>query len=74
MESVRGLFLSALIVMFVALFAGFFASNYYLGQAHNAVETDKIIKFRNQSEIDEELSAAKARALEMEAEREKARA
>jgi len=46
------------------LIAGFFASNYYLGQAHNAIETDKIIKFRNQSEIDDELAAMRAREKE----------
>ena len=56
--------MSALIVIFIALIAGFFASNYYLGQAHNAIETDKIIKFRNQSEIDEELAAMRAKAKE----------
>lgn len=64
MESVEGLFLGALIVMFVALFAGFFASNYYLGEAHNAIETDKIIKFRDQRQIDEELAAIRAKARE----------
>ena len=52
--------MSAIIVMIVALFAGFFASNYYLGEAHNAIETDKIIKFRDQKEIDQEMAAIKA--------------
>jgi VIT1/CCC1 family predicted Fe2+/Mn2+ transporter len=51
MESVHDLFLAALIVSFVAVFASLFASNFYLGQAHNAIETDKIIRLRRKEEI-----------------------
>ncbi|WVQ72881.1 hypothetical protein IAR50_002442 [Cryptococcus sp. DSM 104548] len=72
MKSVQKLYLSALIVSFAAVIAACFSSNYYLGQAHNSVETDKIIKFRTQQEIDEEL--AKAKALKEEREREKGNA
>ncbi|TYJ57394.1 hypothetical protein B9479_001934 [Cryptococcus floricola] len=59
MEAVQNLYLSALIVSFGAVIAACFASNYFLGQAHNSIETDKIIKFRSQQEIDEELAMAK---------------
>lgn len=46
LEAVHPLFLSALIVSFGAVIAGFFASNFFLGKSHNAVETDKIVNMR----------------------------
>lgn len=51
MEAIRPLFVAALVVVFGAIIAGFFASNFFLGEAHNAVETDKIIKIRDRDEI-----------------------
>jgi hypothetical protein len=53
--------MAAMIVTFGTLLAALFASNFYLGQAHNAIETHKIIKFRNQEETAPEVVAAKAR-------------
>ncbi|OXG87858.1 siderophore-iron transporter Str3 [Cryptococcus neoformans Gb118] len=52
MESVSPLFLAGLITSFCSVIAALFASNYYCGQNHNAIE-DKIIKFRNTEEVKE---------------------
>lgn len=51
LESVDGLFLSALIVSFGSLICALFATNYYLGQNHNAIETHKILRWREPDEV-----------------------
>jgi len=51
LDSVDGLFLSALIVSFGSLICAMFASNYYLGQNHNAIEKHKILRWREPDEI-----------------------
>lgn len=55
MESTEALFLAGLIVSFGSIIASIFARNFYLTQAHNAIEPHKIIKFRNKESIEEEL-------------------
>jgi hypothetical protein len=60
LDSTHKLFMAAMIVTFGTLLAALFASNFYLGQAHNAVETHKIIKFRDQEETAPEVVMAKA--------------
>ncbi|WWD08232.1 hypothetical protein V865_006343 [Kwoniella europaea PYCC6329] len=55
LESMKPLFLAALITSFCSIIAAAFAKNYYLGDTHNAIE-DKVIKFRDQQEIEEELT------------------
>ena len=59
LESVDGLFLSALIVSFGSLICALFATNYYLGQNHNAVETHKILAWKKK-DLTEEQRAAQA--------------
>jgi hypothetical protein len=59
LESVDGLFLSALIVSFGSLICALFATNYYLGQNHNAVETHKILAWKKK-ELTEEQRVAQA--------------
>ncbi|WRT67511.1 uncharacterized protein IL334_004483 [Kwoniella shivajii] len=62
LDSTNKLFLAALIVSFGSLIACLFTSNYYLGNSLNAVEVDKVVKFRTAEEINEELNRrAKAR-------------
>lgn len=56
--------MGAMIVTFGTLLASIFASNFYLGQSHNAVETDKLVVFRNKEETIPEVVAAKAREAE----------
>lgn len=56
--------MAAMIVTFGSLIASLFASNFYLGQAHNAVEGHKIIKWRNKEETAPEVIAARAREVE----------
>jgi hypothetical protein len=51
LESVDGLFLSALIVSFGSLVCAMFATNFYLGQNHNAIEKHKILRWREPDEI-----------------------
>lgn len=53
-----------MVTSFGGLLAGFFASNFYLSEAHNAIETHKIIKWRGQDETNPEVIAAKAREVE----------
>lgn len=53
--------MAAMIVTFGTLLASIFASNFYLGQSQNAIETNKIIKFRNKDETSPEAIAAKVR-------------
>jgi hypothetical protein len=69
-DTIRPLFLAALITSFVGLGAGFFAKNYYLGASHNAVEMDKIIRFREKEEVSPEVIAARAREVQERVERE----
>jgi hypothetical protein len=57
LESVRGLWLAGLIVSFGSIAAGLFATDFYLGEAHNNVEQEKVIKFRTKEEIEAELKA-----------------
>ncbi|KAL7419034.1 hypothetical protein Q5752_005870 [Cryptotrichosporon argae] len=52
LEGVRGLWLAGLITSFGSLIAAFFVKNYYLDQRHNAVEGDKVVRFRNEEEIE----------------------
>lgn len=56
--------MGAMIVTFGTLLASVFASNFYLGQSHNAIETDKLVVFRNKEETAPEVVAAKAREAE----------
>ncbi|KAI5476529.1 hypothetical protein MNV49_007539 [Pseudohyphozyma bogoriensis] len=58
MEAVGSLWLAGLITSFGSLIAAFFVKDYYLGQNHNDVEKDKIIKFRDEKEIKEEVREA----------------
>lgn len=67
LDSTHKLFMAAMIVCCGALIASLFASNFYLGQSHNAIETHKIIKFRNKDETAPEVVAAKAREAEEKA-------
>jgi len=59
--------MAAMIVTFGTLFASVFASNFYLGQSHNAVETHKIVKFRDQEETSPKAIAGKVREAEKRA-------
>lgn len=54
--------MSGFILSFGAVIAGCFTVNFYLGQNHNTVETDKIIKFRTDEEVDEEIRKIKERS------------
>lgn len=56
--------MAAMIVTFGTLLASLFASNFYLGQNHNAIETDKLVVFRNKEDTAPEVVAAKAREAE----------
>jgi hypothetical protein len=56
--------MAAMIVTFGTLFASIFASNFYLGQSQNAIETHKIIKFRNKEETSPEAIGEKVREAE----------
>jgi len=56
--------MAAMIVTFGTLLASIFASNFYLGQSQNAIETHKIIKFRNKEETSPEAIAEKVRKAE----------
>ena len=56
--------MAAMIVTFGTLLASIFASNFYLGQSQNAIETHKIIKFRNKEETSPEAIAEKVRKSE----------
>lgn len=53
------MFLPALILCFVPLIAGFLTSNFYLDDAHNAIETNKKIVLRSEAEIKAEEEALK---------------
>jgi hypothetical protein len=53
-----------MIVTFGTLLASIFASNFYLGQSQNAIETHKIIKFRNKDETSPKAIAEKVREAE----------
>ncbi|KAK1925985.1 hypothetical protein DB88DRAFT_480303 [Papiliotrema laurentii] len=55
LESMRGLFLAGLVVSFGSIIAGAFTVNFYLGQQHNIVEPEKIIRFRTAEEIEGEV-------------------
>ncbi len=68
-ESLRGLFLAALVVSFLALVAGCLTVDFYLGKAHNTVETHKEITFRSAEETSDEAIAARAREAEEKARR-----
>lgn len=69
-DTIRPLFLAALITSFVGLGAGFFAKNYYLGDSHNAVEEDKVIRIRNKEEVTPEAIAARAKEVQERVEKE----
>lgn len=56
--------MAAMIVTFGTLVASIFASNFYLGQSQNAVETHKIIEFREKEETSPEAIAEKVREAE----------
>lgn len=56
--------MAAMIVTFGTLLASIFASNFYLGQSQNAIETHKIIKFRNKEETSPEAIAERVREAE----------
>jgi hypothetical protein len=58
--------MAAMIVTCGTLLASIFASNFYLGESHNAVETHKIIRFRNKAEMAPKVVAAKAREAEQQ--------
>lgn len=51
------MFLPALILCFVPLIAGFLTSNFYLDDAHNAIEKDKKMVLRSEAEIKAEEEA-----------------
>lgn len=59
--------MAGLIVTCLAVVSASFAKNFRLGESQNNVELNKVIKFRDQHEIDEELSRMKAAQAEAEA-------
>lgn len=63
-ESLRGLYLGALIVSFLALAAGFLTKDFYLGVAHNTLEEHKEIRIRGREEVDDSVIAARAAEVE----------
>jgi hypothetical protein len=56
--------MAAMIVTCGTLLASIFASDFYLGESHNAVEMHKTIKFRNKAETALKVVAAKAKEAE----------
>lgn len=65
-----GLHLGALVVSVLALVAGLLTREFHLGEAHNTVETDKIVRIRDKDEVDEEQVRRKAEELEAKLRRE----
>ncbi|WOO76463.1 Siderophore iron transporter 3 [Vanrija pseudolonga] len=65
-----GLHLGALVVSVLALVAGLLTREFHLGEAHNTVETDKIVRIRDKDEVDEEQVRRRAEELEAKLRRE----
>jgi MFS family permease len=63
-EAFAPLNLAGLCTAVLALIAGFFASNYHLGDEHNAIEENKKIRFRSQEETSEEAIKERVRAVQ----------
>ncbi|KAG5641857.1 hypothetical protein DXG03_004097 [Asterophora parasitica] len=63
-ESLRGIYLGALITCFLSLCAGFLTKEFVLGDTHNTIELNKEVKIRSADEVDEKIIAEKARAVE----------
>ena len=70
LEAVEPLWLAGLCTSFLGLIAGFFTTNYYLGENHNSIEENKIIRMRNKDEVAPEVIAAKAHEVEAKIEAE----
>lgn len=68
-ESLRPLFLAALVVSFLALAAGFLTVDFRLGAAHNTIETHKEIRIRGEDETSDEVIASRVREAEEKARR-----
>ncbi|KAL1689797.1 hypothetical protein GGG16DRAFT_93155 [Schizophyllum commune] len=68
-DSIRPLFIAALVLSIVPILAGFYTTNFYLGTQHNAIEA-KEVKILSADETTEEAIREKARRAE-EALREK---
>jgi hypothetical protein len=64
LSGMRPLMLAGFLTSFLGLIAGFFTTNYRLGESHNTVEENKIIRMRAQEEIDPEVLAARAKLVE----------
>lgn len=67
-DTAYDMFLPALILCFVPLIAGFLTSNFYLDDAHNAIEKDKKIVLKTEAELkaeEEELRMAMDREASM---------
>lgn len=69
-ETMTPLALAGFITSFLGLAAGFFTKDFRLGQEHNSVETHKIIRFRDKEEVDPDIVAARARAVQEKVDRE----
>jgi len=56
-ESLRGLYIGALVTSMLALVAGCLTKEFFLGVAHNTVETHKEMRMRTEEEVAEEALA-----------------
>ncbi|KAL1742280.1 hypothetical protein HDZ31DRAFT_75610 [Schizophyllum fasciatum] len=65
-DSIRPLFIGALVLSIVPILAGCYTTNFYLGTQHNAIET-KEIKILSADETTEEAIREKAKAAEAKA-------
>lgn len=66
-ETLRPLFLAALVVSVLALAAGCLTKEFHLGVAHNTIETHKEVRMRGQEEVSDEIIAQRARDAEEKA-------
>jgi MFS family permease len=69
-ESLRGLYIGALVTSMLALVAGMLTKEFILGAAHNTIETNKEIRFRSKEEVSDEAIAQKVAEAEAKALRE----
>ncbi|TXT04868.1 hypothetical protein VHUM_03951 [Vanrija humicola] len=63
-EAIRPLYIAALCTCFLALVAGFLTKEFYLGDAHNTIETNKEIKMRSNDETTDEAITARVAQVE----------
>lgn len=71
-ESLRGLYIGALVTSMLALIAGCLTKEFFLGAAHNTVETNKEIRMRSEAEVADEVISEKVREVEERLRRETA--